>query len=100
MRVRILSSALNDLVIGREFYERQAEGIGDYFFDSIFSDIDSLSLFGGIHQKVLGFHRFLAHRFPYAIYYKRDPKSTVIVYRVLDCRQDPAKIRRALKSDQ
>jgi hypothetical protein len=47
MRVRILSSALDDLAIGREFYERQAEGIGDYFFDSLFSDIDSLSLFGG-----------------------------------------------------
>jgi hypothetical protein len=26
MRVRILSSALDDLAIGREFYERQAEG--------------------------------------------------------------------------
>ena len=98
MRVRILSSALNDLARGREFYDRQAEGIGDYFFDSLFSDIDSLSLFGGIHRKVLGFHRLLAHRFPYAIYYKMDSKSSLIVYRVLDCRQDPAKIRTALKS--
>jgi hypothetical protein len=97
MRVRILSSALPDLVKGREFYDRQAEGIGDYFFDSVFSDIDSLSLFGGIHRKVIGFHRLLAHRFPYAIYYKMDSKSSVVVYRVLDCRQDPAKIRLALK---
>jgi hypothetical protein len=98
MRVRILSSALTDLVIGREFYEMQAEGIGDYFFDSLFSDIDSLSLYGGIHRKVLGFHRMLSRRFPYAIYYKMDSDSSVIVYRVLDCRQDPAKIRRTLKS--
>ena len=97
MRVRILSSALDDLAIGREFYERQAEGIGDYFFDSLFSDIDSLSLFGGIHRKTLGFHRLLAHRFPYAIYYKMNSKASVVVYRVLDCRQNPAKIRRALK---
>jgi hypothetical protein len=98
MRVRILSSALEDLALGREFYERQAEGIGSYFFDSVFSDIDSLSLFGGIHRKTLGFHRLLAHRFPYAIYYKMGSDGLVIVYRVLDCRQDPAKIRRALKS--
>jgi hypothetical protein len=100
MRVRILSSALDDLAIGREFYDQQQAGIGDYFFDSVFSDIDSLSLFGGIHRKVSGFHRLLARRFPYAIYYKMDADGSVIVYRVLDCRQDPAKTRRALKSSQ
>lgn len=100
MKVRILTSALNDLALGREFYDKQAEGIGDYFFDSLFSEIDSLSLFGGIHRKVSGFHRLLAHRFPYAIYYKMDSDGSVVVYRVLDCRQDPAKTRRALKSSQ
>jgi len=100
MRVRILSSALDDLVAGREFYDRQSEGIGDYFFDSLFADIDSLSLFGGIHHRMLGFHRSLARRFPYAIYYKINSDRQVIVYRVLDCRQDPAKIKRKLKASE
>ena len=36
MRVRILSSAFNDLAAGREFYGRQDAGVGDYFFDSLF----------------------------------------------------------------
>ena len=67
MRVRILTSAFNDLAAGREFYERQGEGVGAYFFDSLFSEIDSLSVFGGIHRKVHGFRRLLARRFPYAI---------------------------------
>jgi len=67
MRVRILRSALNDLAVGREFYDRQAEGVGDYFFNSLFSDIDSLVLFGGIHRKTFEFHRLLASRFPFAI---------------------------------
>jgi len=44
MKVRILTSAFNDLAAGREFYERQGEGLGDYFFDSVFADIDSLAL--------------------------------------------------------
>jgi hypothetical protein len=83
-------------VAGREFYETQGIGIGDYFFDSIFSDIDSLALYGGIHSKVYGFHRMLAHRFPYAIYYLTDAEA-VVVYRALDCRQDPAKTAAALK---
>jgi hypothetical protein len=100
MKVRILSSALEDLAIGREFYDKQEAGIGGYFFDSVFSDIDSLSLFGGIHRKVSGFHRLLARRFPYAVYYKMNFDGSVIVYRVLDCRRDPAKTRRALKSSQ
>ena len=59
MNIRILSSAYNDLVAGRKFYERQGEGLGEYFFDSLFSDIDSLLLYGGIHQKVYGYQRLL-----------------------------------------
>ncbi|MFZ4441046.1 MAG: hypothetical protein ACOYOS_21755 [Syntrophales bacterium] len=39
MKIRLLSSALDDLSEGRLFYEKQGEGLGDYFFDSLFSDI-------------------------------------------------------------
>ncbi len=42
MRIKILNSAKNDLIDGYWFYEKQMEGIGTYFLDSIFSDIDSL----------------------------------------------------------
>ena len=91
MKVRILTSAFNDLADGRDFYEEQGEGLGDYFFDSVFSDIDSLSLYGGIHRKVMGYHRLLARRFPYAIYYTMNADGHAIVFRVLDCRQDRTK---------
>jgi hypothetical protein len=70
MKVHVLRSAVNDLTKARKFYDRQEEGIGDYFFDSLFSEIDSLVLFGGIHSVHFGFNRLLAKRFPYAIYYK------------------------------
>ncbi|HNS20709.1 MAG TPA: hypothetical protein PKH24_09425 [Sedimentisphaerales bacterium] len=70
MRIKLLSSAMEDLFEGRLFYERQGEGVGEYFFDSLFSDIDSLTLYAGIHPKVFGCHRLLAKRFPYAIYYR------------------------------
>jgi plasmid stabilization system protein ParE len=99
MKVRILTSALNDLAEGREFYDKQGEGLGDYFFDSVFADIDSLSLYGGIHLQISGYHRRLATRFPYAIYYRVNSGDKVVVYRVLDCRQDPRKISAALKPD-
>ena len=31
------------------FYERQAEGVGAYFLDSLYSDIDSLLISAGNH---------------------------------------------------
>ena len=44
MKIRIIPAAMEDLERGHAFYERQAEGLGDYFLDSLFSDIDSLIL--------------------------------------------------------
>jgi hypothetical protein len=44
MKIRLLSSAMGDLYEGRLFYERQGEGPGEYFFNSLFSDIGSLTL--------------------------------------------------------
>ena len=98
MKIRLLTSAFNDLADGRDFYERQGEGLGEYFLDSLFSDIDSLVLYAGIHRKVFGFHRLLSKRFPHAIYYQLENGNTAVVYRVLDCRQHPGRTRANLKS--
>jgi hypothetical protein len=54
MKVRVLRPALEDLASGREFYNQQQEGVGDYFFDSLFSEIDSLVLYAGIHRIHVG----------------------------------------------
>jgi len=37
MKVRILRPAFDDLAVGRGFYDRQEAGVGDYFFDGLFS---------------------------------------------------------------
>lgn len=98
MTVRILESAVDDLERGREFYGRHGAEVGEYFLDSLFSDIDSLLLYAGIHPKSFGYHRLLSRRFPFAIYYLIED-TVVIVYRVLDLRQDPESIRDYLKPD-
>ena len=95
MKIQILTEALFDLEEGHQFYENQDTGLGGYFLNALFSDIDSLALNGGIHPKIQGYHRRLSNHFPYAVYYAlRD--NVVEVWRVLDCRQDPARIRRQL----
>jgi hypothetical protein len=60
----ISDPAERDLLEGQCFYDLQDRGLGDYFLDSLFSDIDSLLLFAGIHREVFGCHRLLANRFP------------------------------------
>lgn len=95
MKVRVLRPALEDLAAGRQFYDRQQKGVGEYFFDSLFTEIDSLVLYAGIHRIQFGYHRLLARRFPYAIYY-RVVGDEAVVHRVLDCRRDPKSICRAL----
>lgn len=95
MKVRILPSAMEDLSGGFKFYENQMKGLGSYFLETLFSDIDSLKLYAGIHQKVFGYHRLLSKRFPYAVYYSID-SETVFVNAVLDCRRDPEWIQERL----
>jgi len=63
----------------------------DYFLDSLFSDIDSLQLYAGIHSVYFGYYRLLSRRFPFAIYY-RVVNDVARVHAVLDCRRDPAAI--------
>lgn len=96
MQIRITRSAETDLLEGYAFYEQQQSGIGDYFLDSLFADIDALALFAGIHPKPDGrLHRTLAKRFPFAIYYEV-MEDTATVVAVLDCRQNPASITERL----
>ncbi len=96
MKVRVLRPALEDLASGREFYNQLQKGVGDYFFDSLFSEIDSLVLYAGIHRVQFGYHRLLARRFPYAVYY-RIMNGEAVVFQVLDCRRAPRWIRKSLK---
>jgi hypothetical protein len=95
MRIEVLDEAENDLVNGYAFYERQSQGLGQYFLDSLFADLESLHIYAGIHAMYLGYHRLLAKRFPFAIYYRLQDK-VIRVYAILDCRRDPARIRNRL----
>ena len=95
MKVQILHEAEQDLLDGAHFYEMQIPGLGEYFLDSLFSDIDSLQIYGGIHSVHFGYHRLLSKRFPYAVYYRVE-NDEVRVRAVLDCRQDPETVMKRL----
>ena len=97
MRIRILDEAEWDLEDGRQFYEKQRPGLGSYFLNSLFSDIDSLHLYAGIHRTCFGqYHRLLSKRFPFAIYYTL-AEDVVSIHAVLDGRRKPSWIRKRLE---
>lgn len=78
MKLRILESAKEDLIEGYHFYEERAPGLGTYFLDSLFSDIDSLAIYAGIHAKVYGSHPALSKvsiRHLLRPFYRRDSGS-------------------------
>lgn len=88
MRVQLLDEATADLANGFRFYEKQADGLGDYSLDSLWSDIQSLRVSGGIHAIHNGYHRLISKRFPYAVYYRIED-GVARVRAVLDCRRSP-----------
>lgn len=92
MKIQILHEAELDLRDGFAFYERQSPGLGDYFLDSVFADIDSLKLFAGAHAIHFGHHRLLARRFPFAIFYRINA-GVIEVWAILDCRKTPENAR-------
>jgi len=95
MKLRILDAAEQDLINGFNFYEIQSPGLGQYFLDSVYADIESLLIYHGIHPNCFAYYRLLAKRFPFAVYY-RIKDEDIRIYAVLDCRKNPKSIRERL----
>lgn len=52
MKVRdvvTLKEVADDLNDGKIFYDQRESGVGDYFWDSLLTDIESLIIYAGIH---------------------------------------------------
>ncbi len=86
----------NDLNDGKVFYDKIESGVGDYFWDSLVADIESLIVYAGIHNKKYGLYRMFAKRFPYAIYYEIKGEIAYVVA-VLPMRRDPLWIKRRIQ---
>ena len=99
MKVRnvfVLKEVINDLNDGKTFYDQREIGVGDYFWDSLLADIESLIIYAGIHYREHGLYRMLTKRFPYAVYYEVVDDNAYVLA-VLPMRRSPAWIKRKLK---
>jgi hypothetical protein len=89
--VFILEEAFDDLTEGKAFYDVQETGVGDYFWDCLISDIESLIIYAGIHSKKFGLYHMFSKRFPYTIYYEVIDNIAYVIA-VLPMRRDPSRI--------
>ena len=88
MKIKILRSARQDLIDGYLFYEQQSAGLGEYFRDSLISDIDSLLIHARCHSIMHGKHRKVASHFPYSIFYLVEGNE-IRIHAIIDNRRDP-----------
>ena len=96
MNVEIRNEAHLDIAGGVAFYDRQSFGAGDYFYQRIFDDIESLGETAGIHETHFGYHRKIATRHPFLIYYRLIATGVEVVA-VLDGRSRPSDIDTVLQ---
>jgi hypothetical protein len=72
---RLLDASREVFPNGWLFYERQGQGLGNRFLDTVEADVLSLTVYGGIHHQIDGFHRMLIRRFLFALYYVMEATS-------------------------
>ena len=95
-KLSVTELAKEDLEIGQRFYDRQSKHLGDYFIDTLLTDLGSLRFYAGIHKQDFGYYKMLSKRFPFAIYYHIEG-DTAVVHAILDTRQNPSLIEIRLK---
>lgn len=94
----LLLEVERDFARGIAFYERQKEGLGDYFKQCLLADLESLKIYAGVHITVgKNLHRVRSKRFPYAIYYQVKD-NVVYVLVILPVRSRPVRITETLES--
>jgi len=98
MHIEILDDAQDDMLTGALFYEAQQHGLGDYFIDSISSDIESLHIYAGVHERRFGYYILHSKRFPYTVYYEIK-EATIKVVAVFGDRRNPEKLEKRFKGN-
>lgn len=97
--ILVSKEAIFDLNRGRDFFEAVEEGLGDYFYDCMILDVESLKFFGGIHYKEFGFYKMSSKKFSHFIYY--DIKDDLIyILAILSMRKNPTNVQNAINKRQ
>jgi hypothetical protein len=85
MKIELLDLAQGDLIDGYRFYESQEAGLGSYFLDTLYSDIDPPR------------HQAVHHIYLFGMFFRRDTQTAEIGRQ--RHRSFSSAVRRVRKSD-
>ncbi|HBL10413.1 MAG TPA: recombinase [Cyanobacteria bacterium UBA11162] len=93
----ILPEAEQDVAQAYIWYEEQELGLGEEFFRCVDACIQLIRRNPDLYQVAHeNYRRAVVRRFPYVVFYEHSD-TTVIVYAVFHCSQDPKKWRSRLQ---
>ena len=90
-----LTDAIIDIENAAEWYAERKEGLGDSFKEYTLAAIEKLRS-GNITYKIVhrGLSRVIVKRFPYLIYFKKNPQQKqIIIAAVLHMRQSKSNLK-------
>ena len=92
----ILPEAEQDVAQAYIWYEEQELGLGEEFLRCVDARIQFVRRNPGMYQAIYeSYRRAVVRRFPYVVFYEHSD-TTVIVYAVFHCSQEPQKWRSRL----
>lgn len=91
MQARLRPEARLDIYEASRFYDRQSDGLGDKFIESIYGDLERLERLAGVHSRRGRYFRIFSQKFPYMICYDIQGEEIMVVA-VLSCRMLPKSI--------
>lgn len=99
LKISIKPRAELDLFEAFNFYDEQFSGLGEEFIRCVDAKLEFIKRHPKICPKMYkDFRRGLISRFPFGIYYTIERKR-IVVFAVLDLRQNPEKIRSRLAKE-
>jgi plasmid stabilization system protein ParE len=95
-RVIFTAEADDDIAASYDWFESREPGLGEEFLRCVEARVLTIQRHPDLYPAATGtFRRALIRRFPYEIFYEAT-KSTLTIYSVFHCSQDPEKWRHRL----
>ena len=88
-KLRLYFEAKRDIMLAQTWYEEQREGLGDDFLLCVEAALAAIAANPIAYVSIQeGIHRYLLHRFPYAVFYLLTDDS-IIVLAIFHHHRDP-----------
>ena len=96
--LRYRPEVISDLAEAVSWYEARVPGLGGRFLREYLERMRFIRSSAGVPRRMFGdFRRVLLKRFPFAVWYEIEG-DTAIILLVWDCRQNPERLGKMLRS--